>query len=177
MEETKKNPTFHGSAANRFYVDKYTARIERVDVYLVNVICSDGRVFERLEPRRLFPVSDLDNYITLLDEDENEVAFIRRMDEIDKESAKALNECFREFYFIPKIYAVTDVDDHAGVCNWSVKTDRGDITFRIRNVRNDIKYSPATQEIRIRDTNDNRYLVPNYLELDRRSQRLINSYL
>ena len=173
----EKNPTFHGSAANRFYIDKYTARIERADVYLVNVICKDGTVMEKLEPRRLFPVSDLNNYITLLDKDENEVAFIRRMDEIDKESAKVLNDCFREFYFIPKIYAVTEVNDHAGICNWSVKTDRGDITFRIRNVRNDIKYYKEKQEIRIRDTNDNRYLIPNYLELDRKSQRLINSYL
>ena len=63
----------------RIYIDKYTGRIERTDVYRVKVILKDGTVIHNLEPRRLFPLSNLTMYITLLDESEKEVAFVSQI--------------------------------------------------------------------------------------------------
>ena len=54
------------------YIITEKDRIVRTDTYIVKVECADGTVFENLEPRRLFPLSDLDHYITLLDEKEKE---------------------------------------------------------------------------------------------------------
>ena len=51
----------------RFYVDRYTAKIEQTDRYLVRLIKKDGAVTENLEPRQLFPLSNTEMYITLLD--------------------------------------------------------------------------------------------------------------
>ena len=47
----------------RIYVDKSTGRIERTDLYLVKLTMNDGRVFENLEPRRLFPLTDTGRYV------------------------------------------------------------------------------------------------------------------
>ena len=44
---------------------------------LVSLKTASGAVFESLEPRRLFPVSRTDVYITLLDTEGKEVALIR----------------------------------------------------------------------------------------------------
>ena len=43
---------------SRIYVDRYTGRLERSDLYLVRLILEDGTIIEDLEPRRLFPFSD-----------------------------------------------------------------------------------------------------------------------
>ena len=52
----------------RIYIEFDNARFTRKDITLVDVELYDGRKFENLEPRRLFPRSGLEKYITLLDE-------------------------------------------------------------------------------------------------------------
>ena len=161
----------------RIYVDKYTGKIERTDVYHVRLTMRDGSVFEKLEPRRLFPFTNTSMYITLLDENEREVGFIRDFKELDSDSKKAVEECFAEYYMIPQITRLFDVSEKFGSLKWTVDTDRGEISFRIRNRQIDIKLLYGTKRVLIRDSNDNRYEIPDYTALDSRSQRLLYSYL
>lgn len=161
----------------RIYIDRYTGRIERTDLYLVRLILKDGSVIENLEPRRLFPLSNRDRFITLLDADEKEIGFVRELDEIDEDSRKALEECFREFYLIPHITRVIEADEKFGSLKWSVDTDRGPVSFRIRSRHNDIKQFYGTRRVLIRDSDDNRYEIPDIDALDAHSQRILFSYL
>jgi len=161
----------------RIYVDQYTGRIERTDIYLVRLILRDGTVIENLEPRRLFPVTNESMFITLLDQDEREVAFVRDLDEVDEESERALLECFNEYYMIPRITALLECTEKFGSLKWKVETDRGIISFRIRNRHSDIKNFYGTKRVFVRDSNDNRYEIKDYTALDAHSQRLLFSYL
>ena len=161
----------------RIYIDKYTGRIEQTDIYRVRVILKDGTVIENLEPRRLFPLSNLTMYITLLDDTEQEIAFVRDFEELDDTSRKALESCFSEYYMIPKITHLISSNEKFGSLKWLVKTDRGDISFRIRNRHSDIKLIHGSKRILIRDSNDNRYEIPDYTLMDMHSQHLLFSYL
>ena len=161
----------------RIYIDKYTGRIEQTDIYRVRVVLKDGTVIENLEPRRLFPLSNLTMYITLLDETEQEIAFVRDFEELDDTSRKALESCFSEYYMIPKITHLISSNEKFGSLKWLVKTDRGDIAFRIRNRHSDIKLIRGSNRILIRDSNDNRYEIPDYTLMDMHSQHLLFSYL
>lgn len=161
----------------RIYIDQYTGRIERTDVYLVRVILKDGTVIENLEPRRLFPVSRADMFITLLDEKEKEVCFVRALDELDKDSAKALVDCFSDFYRVPRITRLVESVEKFGSLTWVVETDRGGpVKFRIRNRHSDIKQM-RDGRILVRDTNDNRYEIADFAALDAHSKHLLFSYL
>ena len=161
----------------RIYVDKYTGRLERTDIYQVKLTLKDGSVIEHLEPRRLFPLSNATMFITLLDENEREIAFIRDYEELDPASAKALDECFAEYYMIPQIKALLKSEEKFGALKWTVETDRGEITFRIRNRHSDIKLVRGTGRVLVRDSNDNRYEIPDYTVLDAHSKHLLFSYL
>ena len=161
----------------RIYIDKYTGRIERTDVYLVRVTLKDGTVIEDLEPRRLFPVTRQDMFITLLDEKEKEVCFVRALDELDADSAKALLDCFADFYRVPRITRLVESVEKFGSLTWVVETDRGGpVKFRIRNRNSDIKQLRGGR-ILVRDTNDNRYEIPDYTVLDKHSKHLLFTYL
>ncbi|MBQ8342133.1 MAG: DUF1854 domain-containing protein [Clostridia bacterium] len=160
----------------RIYIDQYTGRIARSDVYLGTLTLKDGTVIENLEPRRLFPVTNANMYITLLDGEEKEVAFVRDLEELDKDSAKALQECFKEYYRIPQITRLIDSEEKFGSLTWTVETDRGVVSFRIRNRHSDIKCWNNAR-ILVRDTNDNRYEIDDYKLLDAHSRRLLFSYL
>lgn len=160
----------------RIYIDQYTGRIKRSDVYLVTLTLKDGTVIENLEPRRLFPVTNADMFITLLDHDEKEVAFVRDLQELDENSANELRKCFKEYYRIPRIIRLIESDEKFGSLTWKAETDRGTVSFRIRNRHSDIKCMNGTRVL-IRDTNDNRYEIPDYTALDPHSRRLLFSYL
>lgn len=161
----------------RIYVDKYTGKIERTDLYLIRLTMKDGTVYENLEPRKLFPFSNQTMYITLLDSDEKELAFVRDLDELDEGSRRALEECFAEYYMIPKIHQLIACEDKFGTLKWTVDTDRGEITFQIRSRHSDIKHLYGTKRVLIRDSNDNRYEIPDYTTMDAHSARLLFAYL
>ncbi|MBQ9097803.1 MAG: DUF1854 domain-containing protein [Clostridia bacterium] len=160
----------------RIYIDQYTGKIKRSDIYLVTLTLKDGTVIENLEPRRLFPVSNANMYITLLDQDEKEVAFVRDLEELDKDSADELRKCFKEYYRIPQITRLIESDEKFGSLTWKVDTDRGTVSFRIRNRHSDIKCFDG-KRVLIRDTNDNRYEIPDYTAMDAHSRHLLFSYL
>ena len=160
----------------RIYIDRYTGRLSREDLYYVTLTLKDGTVIEHLEPRRLFPLSRAQSYITLLDKNEKEIAFVRELAELDDDSAKALLDCFAEFYHIPKIKQLLTCEDKFGTRTWRAETDCGTVTFRIRNRHSDIKSSPEGRVL-IRDSNDNRYEIPDANALDPHSRRILFSYI
>lgn len=162
---------------NRIYVDQDTGKIERTDLYLVRLTLKDGTVYEDLEPRMLFPLTNHTMFISLLDQKEKEIGFVRDLEAIDESSRKALEECFREFYMIPRITKVISCEEAFGALKWTVDTDRGRITFQIRNRHSDIKTLRENHRILIKDSNDNRYEIVDYTKLDKKSIRLLYSYL
>lgn len=159
--------------ANRIIIGRKD-RIVRTDSYLVRVELEDGSVLEDLEPRRLFPYTKPNEYITLLTSNENEVALIQSLDELDEASESAIEECFEEFYLIPRISEILHIEDKDGSFQWKVKTERGKVSFRIRNRHSDIKEIDGMMYIR--DSNDNRYFV-DLGKLDEKSLYRIASYI
>ena len=157
----------------RFLVGK-SDRVIRTDTYLVRVEGHDGRIFEDLEPRRLFPFTAPDRFVTLMNSKEKEEALINDMNELDEESRRAVEECFMEYYLIPEITAILHVEDKAGSFKWKVKTDRGVVEFHIRNRQSDIKQDGDI--LLMRDSNDNRYRV-DVTKLDPKSTKKILSYI
>ena len=135
-----------------------------------------GETFEGLEPRRLFPMSGLTRYITLLDEDLKEKAIIRDLEHLDSDSRSAVEACLNEYYLIPKITEVVSITEKFGVLTWNCMTDHGARSFRIRNRHSDIKRL-YDGRVLVRDSNDNRYEIENVFALSKRSQALLSSEL
>lgn len=163
--------------SERIYFNSEKGHIERADLYLVNLVFDDGQVIKGLEPRRLFPITDTEHYITLLDEKEKEVALIRNISDLDETSREILEDCFREYYMIPKISQILEVHDKFGVLEFKAMSDRGMVSFRIRNRHSDIKNLQGKGRIVIRDSNDNRYEIPKFDDLDKHSKHCLFSYV
>ena len=88
--------------AERIYLtakDKITANENN----LVNLVTADGRSFSELEPRRLFPVSAGDKYVSLLDTEGIEIAIIRDLRELNTESRAVVDASLADYYLVPII--------------------------------------------------------------------------
>ena len=160
----------------RYYVEPKNDKIVRTDLYLVRLEKADGEVIEDLEPKKLFPFSNPEEYVTLITDSKKEKAVIRRLSELTEESRKAIDECFAEIYMIPSITKVLHIEAKFGALNFSMETDRGPIKFRIRNPHSDIKKLDDGRML-FRDSDDNRYEIPDVTKLDKHSIHVLFPYL
>lgn len=156
------------------YMVKKEDRIVRTDTYLVRIETADGETIEDVEPRRLFPFSDPNRYVTFLAKGETEVAMLTDLADLCESSRSAVEECFAEYYMIPRVTGVIHVIDKGGVFKWKVTTDRGVVEFQIRNRNSDIKQEEDV--LLMRDSNDNRYRI-DLNALDPKSMKKILSYI
>ncbi len=155
-----------------FFINGDEARITKTGNTTVKLEMYDGRSYENLEPLRLFPVSGITKFISLLDENGKEIAIIRDTDNLMPDSKKAVLECLESYYIIPKIKKIISRVEKYGNITWTVATDRGEHSFAILNTSIDIK-TLYDGRILIRDSNDNRYEIENVNNLDKDSLNLL----
>ena len=99
----------------------YVTDKDSITVYennLVNLETAGGERFEKLEPRRLFPVSRASNYITLLDEDGVEVAIIKSLMDLNKPSLEVIEYSLNDYYLVPHIQRILSVSEKNGKIQW-----------------------------------------------------------
>ena len=139
---------------------------------LVNLSLASGESFENLEPRRLFPVNRPDEYITLLDFEGVERGVIRNISELNAESRVVICASLDDYYLVPQITKIVSIAEKYGNLHWIVETDRGRKEFDIRNRNSDIRiYSDG--RVRVRDSDDNRYVIDDWQVLDKHSKSLL----
>jgi len=160
----------------RLYVEYDMARFTRKDITHVDMELYDGRKFENLEPHRLFPVSGMEKYITLLDEEGIERGIIRDLKSLMPEAKKIIESCLAEYYLIPRVTKLNMVEEKYGVVTVDAETDRGHVVIEIRNILHGMKLL-YNNRVLLKDGNDNRYEIPDLSQLDKRSQQLIDSFL
>ena len=160
----------------RLYVEYDMARFIRKDITHVDMELFDGRKFENLEPHRLFPLSGLEKYITLLDAEGIEKAIIRDLRTLPAGEKKTIEECLEVYYLIPRVEKIDHIEEKYGVVTIDARTDRGQARIEIRNILHGMKLLYGTRVL-LRDGNDNRYEIPDLQQLDKRSRQLIDSYL
>ncbi len=160
----------------RIFIDKDTATFTRKDLTLVDVVFRDGRSFESLEPRRLFPVSDRSRYIALLDENGAEQAVIRDLSVLPKTEQQIIEACLQEYYLVPKITRVMDYRERFDGITFFADTDHGPANIEIRTLTQGLKVIGEFRAL-IRDINDNRYEIPDVTRLDKHSRQIMARYI
>lgn len=151
-------------------------RIIKYENNLVTLLLKDGSSAEALEPRRLFPISDKESYITLLDDKGIERGLIRSLSDLDPGSREVIEESLRDYYLVPRITGIISISSKSGTLRWTVLTERGEKRFDIRNRNHDIRIS-GSGRVRVRDSDDNRYEIEDYRKLDAKSRAKITPYL
>ena len=99
-------------------------------------------------------------------------AIIRNIDNLDPDSKALVEKVLDEYYMIPRITRFIEMTEKFKIWMWTAETDRGIITFEIRNHIASIK--PLYDgRVLIKDANDNRYEIPDYRLLDKESQKML----
>ncbi len=154
------------------YIEGPEVKFTVNDKIFVDAEFYTGEKFTELELRRMFPITGLTRYIALLDNEGNEIAVIRNIDDLLPESKKVIEACLDEYYMIPRITRFIKMSEKFKIWMWTAETDKGICTFEIRNHVTAIK--PLYDgRVLIKDANDNRYEIPDINQLDKKSLRML----
>jgi len=142
----------------------------------VDVTVSDGEVYENVTLKRLFPINEINEYISVISSDGKELFIIKKLSELPAEAYECALNFLNDFYMIPKIKKVYGKKDKFGRLVIDVLTDIGECSIEIANRNTDIKVREDGR-VMFRDINDNRYEIENLVYLDRRSLAILDSDL
>lgn len=135
----------------------------------------DGEPMRPLRAYRGFPVTAVDDFISLKDADEEEVALVRRVSDLDRDSRRVLEAELERSYFTATITKVEAIDEEYHIPTWTVTTDRGPRRFELRSSRRDVRV--LGWRVLIRDADGNRYEIPDLGQLDQASRAIVDQHI
>ena len=123
-----------------------------------------------------FPLSSSKETIVFFDREGEEIVVMKQAEALDSESSRVLEEELEKAYFMPRVEAILQLEESLGVETWTVQTDKGKRTFEVRSPRHNVRKLGKGQVV-IKDVDSNRYEVPNWRRLDRKSLFLLMRHL
>ena len=158
------------------FLDADKLKFTRSEVGTARLEIQDEICYLRVIVRRLMPLSNPDQYISLSADEDTEIGILVNPSELAPESLEILNEELDKRYFTPIIQKVYRVREQFGIHEWEVETARGRVTFLVRGLNQNIKQAlPA--RLFVTDVRGNRYDIPDYRELDAKSFHQIQRHL
>jgi len=134
------------------------------------VLTTGGRTYVNVRLVRCFPITEENKYITVLAADGTEIGLIEDVEACRPEVAALLKKALQDAYLVPQITKVNNITVRGYLPVWDVETDRGPHILELNTRRETFMVG---KKVVIRDADGNRYEIPDFTKLDKRSQSLV----
>jgi hypothetical protein len=133
-----------------------------------------GQEHVGVEVVRAFPISEPDRWISICDADGHEILSLDDTGQLSPEIRTVLLEELAKREFVPLIRRIVKVWDQTDPQEWHVVTDRGPTSFCVDSDEDIRRLQP--RQVLIVDGHGIRYLIPDTLQLDSRSRRILDRF-
>ena len=125
---------------------------------------------------RQFPFELLWEFVSVLDEEQNEVGIIRRLSDFGDEAQELLGTELKRRYYTPVIQRIISMKERYGFSYWKVITESGEVSFTLHDTYRSIIHA-GEYRLFLFDVDGNRFEIPDVRVLDRKSYKKIELYL
>ncbi len=136
---------------------------------------ADGTIVKNLTPMSLFPLSEDNKNIVILDEKQQEVFYIDDLQQLEPQLANDIQVALLRNRFILKLLKIHKVSSLRPPAEWKVLTDRGESSL-VFSSEEAIRRLPEDAAL-IQDSQGIRYLVTKISSLDSSSRKVIEYYI
>ena len=154
-------------------LDPKRFRVRKSDSGISVELTDDGEVFAEVSVSLLFPLTDRDSFLRIIDSDEKEIGLVASIADLDDESVDVIESELETVYFIPQIIRINDVEDKFGTRTWDVETERGPRVFDVRG-RESVRFV-AKGHVVVKDVDGNRFEIRDTSKLDPLSRQLMDT--
>lgn len=165
------------------YINKENAKFELCNDFVkmtLTVPDEEGKcepkTYDRIFLHRAFPFDYPYSYISVLDNDSNELGIIADIDALGEEYAQMLRNELDRKYYTPVIKSIDSVKDKFGYTYWKVTTDEGPLEFVMRDTFSNL-LKVGGGRVFVNDIDGNRYEIPDLEALDHKSFKRIELFL
>jgi hypothetical protein len=168
-------PPASGANADLAFLDPQALHFRREGTRL-QMRQADEEEWQQVTLVRLFPLTDPDTWLSLLDQEGREVGVLLELSGLPPEAHALVSHELRRRYLVPEVQRVVSVGPRYDLMEWVVETDRGRTSFLTRNLREQ-QQPPGSNRVIIMDIEGNRYDVPDLDGLDPASRRRLEAQL
>jgi hypothetical protein len=132
----------------------------------------DGKIFEMVECTPLFPLSKPDAYIAVSSRNDNgseEIGIIAQVKALTRQQQALVKGEIDFRYFSPAIIDIKKITSKYGVDQWEVVTDKGEKTFLVRDVKENVIIRESGLIV-ITDIDKCKYQIRDYRKLPARAK-------
>ncbi len=159
------------------YLDKSNAVFERTEGGFVSLKVEE-EFYPRVQVVRMFPFMHKEEFLSIRTPDERskEIGIVEKMTDVSEGAAKMLSEQLTLHYFTPVIKKVISIKDEYGYAYWSVETDYGPVKFTMQMGGSSVVHLSDTR-ILIMDIDENRFEIPDIMELTNNERKKLDLFL
>ena len=132
--------------------------------------------YERVWLHRSFPLDMPYKYISVQNEDSEEIGLIKDISVFDDEMQELIKAELSRKYYTPEIERIVTLKETRGFSFWKIKADCGELTFTVQDTSKSIMKVGADRAF-VFDICGNRYEIKSLSALDKKSYRKIELYL
>lgn len=143
---------------------------------------SDGQLWATIDGsaravrvHRCFPWSEPGRFLSLRDDDHEELALVHTADDLDEDSRRVLEGAVAEAGFVLEVTRIIDVDEEVEIRTWEVETRQGARSFQTR--LDDWPTDVPGGGIVIKDVAGDLYHVADPEAMDERSRRWLWAFV
>lgn len=131
---------------------------------------------QRVTLCRQFPMDMLWEFISVMNEEEQELGIIRSLEVFGEDTRQLLTSELEKRYYVQRIKRILSVKEQFGFSYWRVQTEEGEIRFTLRDTFRSIS-SVNKSRVFFSDVQGNRFEVERIEDLDPKSRRKLELYL
>jgi len=176
MEE---NIILNEQSARILKLDRHNANFTEKKGFLSLALDNGGeqKEYNRIFLHRAFPFELGFEYISVLDDEKNEIGMIYNVSDFDDSSRDVIVKEIERKYYSPAIKEIKSLKERYGFSHWRVVLDDGrEHSFTMQDTYKNILHTSEDSIILV-DVDSNRYTVKSISGLSARSYRKIELYL
>jgi hypothetical protein len=141
-------------------------------LFLVHI---DDGISTSVKVVKCFPLTHKTKYLSLVDKEGKEIAFIDDMNELSTDNYRVLNEYLDKLDFQYEITDITNIQEDFGLRHWEVNTQAGETKFQTSLIA--WPKFISKNKVLIQDLNGDKFFIPDVTELDSKSYEVLKFYI
>lgn len=136
----------------------------------------EEKTYDRVKLQRNFPNSTPEEYVSVLDKEDNEICMIRSLSDLGEKTAEILRREAERRYRVFRIKKILSVNQRYGFSYWKIESDDGVREFTVQDTYRSFRKIGGDRAT-VSDVDGNRYEIPSLSGLDRRSMKKIELFI
>ncbi len=175
----ENNKIMNEQSAHILRLDRQNASFCEKNGFLSLVLDNNGekKQYDRIFLHRAFPHELMFRFISVLDDEKNEIGIIYDISDFDDYSSELIKGEIAKKYYSPVITEIKGVKERYGFSYWKVILEDGrDLSFTMQDTYKNILHTGEDSIILV-DVDSNRYTIKSISALSSKSYRKIELYL